>query len=154
MIAATLDDDDGFRHIEEMPYNLTLTVYRCAYDSGDSVNSADADTQRVTINYIPANQMCFGQNTYFDGDTCGAAIFSVTQQQPSNGILCDNDCETLNWYALDGDSNTCFFVNVASTSNDVGEYTVTRTKGSESENMKLYICEIAGIESFFASSGG
>ena len=91
--------------------------------------------------------MCFYENTYFDGDTCGETVFSITSQ-PSNNLECDGSCSTLAWYENDtANINRCWYLNVAATSDDVGEYTVTRTKGLLSEDMKVYICEISGIDS-------
>ena len=91
--------------------------------------------------------MCFYENTYFDGDTCGETVFSITSQ-PLNDLECDSSCSTLAWYENDtANINRCWYLNVAATSDDVGEYTVTRTKGLLSEDMKVYICEISGIDS-------
>ena len=126
--------------------DLVITVCSCTDCTGFASNRIETVGGSGTLN------RCFDVRTYFEVTACGETTFSVTSD--ATGLICDGNCVgTLPWYGNPDSSlaNYCWLITQASTT-DVGAYTVTRTKGPVSEDMRVFFCEVTGPVSIIVDS--
>ena len=95
----------------------------------------------VQQHHLGVYYWAFDVRSYFSDDVCGTTTISVTSD--TEGLLCDGNCASLSWfeYPVSGTRARLFYRAVASIEY-VGAYTATRTKGSYSEDLRFFICDI------------